>query len=133
MVNADLLHETVQHIRNHPDTWCQLDYRRGPAGCFAYHAALLAGAELASPEPSVSQADCRAYWPNHDDRLAFNEAARKLGFTERDYINISDFARRALGIDSHAADELFEATNTLADLERFVQALTVDSASRRRQ
>ncbi|WP_275560565.1 hypothetical protein [Streptomyces sp. 5-6(2022)] len=65
--------------------------------------------------------------------MVFNEAARKLGFTERDYINISDFARRALGIDSHAADELFKATNTLADLERFVQALTVDPASRRRQ
>jgi hypothetical protein len=127
MVNAALLHATVRHIRAHPDTWFQMDYRRGHAGCVAYHAAILAGAQLAHVAPSIEQPSGGRPWPNHDPYLVCNRAARDLDFTRNDEIHLAEFARRALGLNAQSARALFDATNTLADLERLVESYTAPS------
>ncbi|WP_059007905.1 hypothetical protein [Streptomyces specialis] len=131
MPNAALLRATLRHIRTHPETWIQMDYRRGSAGCFAYHAALLAGAQLASPAATVERRPSGKPWPNHDPYLVPNRSARDLGFTQDEKIHLADFARRALDLDDESACTLFDAANSLADLERLVDALTSQSASER--
>jgi hypothetical protein len=124
MPNDQLLQETLRHIRAHPDDWYQADYRRGGCGCFAFHAALLAGAELASPARTATWSPSGKPWPNHDLRLILNGAARDLGFGEGDPIDVAGFARRALGIDRRQAEALFAAANSLTDLDQLVAEYT---------
>jgi hypothetical protein len=99
MANTDLLRRTMQHIRAHPETWSQIDYRRGAIGCFAYHAALLAGGELAHPAPTIPRPSGGEPYPNHDAHLRCNGTARGLGFSDADEIHLQEFARRALGLN----------------------------------
>ncbi|MDT0307252.1 hypothetical protein RM780_09785 [Streptomyces sp. DSM 44917] len=121
MANTELLRATLRHIRAHPDAWIQIDYRRGRAGCFAYHAAMLAGGQLAHPAASIDRPSGDGSWPNHDPYLVCNRAARDLGFARDEVVHIADFARRALDLDDASARSLFSADNTLDDLERLVQ------------
>lgn len=129
MANTDLLRKTMQHIRGHPDTWSQIDYRRGATGCFAYHAALLAGGELAHPAPTVPRPSGGEPYPNHDAHLRCNGVAQGLGFSHADEIHLKEFARRALGLNPKQAGDLFWAGNNLADLERLVQEYTASSTA----
>ncbi|MDT0318531.1 hypothetical protein [Streptomyces millisiae] len=121
MANAHLLHATLRRIQVCPERWNQMTYRRRDQGCFAYHAALLAGAQLARPNPVIAGTDGSVIGSNHSTELVFNEAARALGFAEGDTISIPAFARKALRLRVQEAAELFDALNTLADLERFVR------------
>ncbi|AXK35786.1 hypothetical protein DVA86_27295 [Streptomyces armeniacus] len=110
MPNTALLNATLDHICTHPDDWDQWVYRDGTAGCFAFHAALLAGAEIKDPEDSGSTT------------LRCNEAARALGFSEGERITIEGFAQRALELDGNGV--LFDPHHTLEDLERMVAELS---------
>ena len=128
MANADLLRRTLAHIQTHPDQWNQRTFREGDTGCFAFHAARLAGAELAQPEPEVT-VDGSVY-PNHAPEVALNAAARELGFTEDDEgrLDIEEFATRALELTSGEDLELFYANNSLEDLADFVEEYTAQDA-----
>jgi hypothetical protein len=119
MANAELLRKTLRHIEANPDAWRQNVYREGDTGCFAYHASLLAGAELAQPDSHITTPE-GGTTPNYSTTVAFNDAAQALGFDESDYIEIDDFARSALDMELEDADELFSASNTLGDLRLLV-------------
>lgn len=110
MPNTERLNATLEHIREDPDTWDQTVFRNGDHGCFAFHAALLAGAEIENPDIYLCV------------RLRFNEAALALGFNENDTITIEEFAQRALELDR--IYPLFLPDLTLADLERLVAKLS---------
>jgi hypothetical protein len=122
MANADLLLKTLQFIRTHPELWNQLDYRRGNQGCFALHASLLAGGQLADPAPTVLRDGETVL--NHNANLVRNEVALRLGFSPDDDIHAREFATRALGMLPHQADDLFRSDNTLLDLELLIRDLT---------
>ena len=124
MSNTDLLHRTLEDIRAHQENWSQIDYRRGAKGCFALHAALLAGGELAHPDPVVPGSSGGEPRLNHDPHLVWNHAAQRLGFARDDHIHLRAFARRALGLTPEQAKDVFDAGNSLADLERLVEQYT---------
>ncbi|WP_049577376.1 hypothetical protein [Streptomyces sp. SBT349] len=120
MANADLLRRTLAHIKAHPEQWDQTAFRCGSTGCFAFHAARLAGAELTAPEPDIVR--CGSTIPNSNSRVVFNDAARSLGFTENDpWLGIGEFARRALALTDAEASALFAASNSFGDLAELVE------------
>ncbi|AXK35785.1 hypothetical protein DVA86_27290 [Streptomyces armeniacus] len=112
MAHTERLNATLQQIRTHPETWDQQVYRDGNAGCFAFHAALLAGAEINAPEDPG------------DDTLRCNEAARAHGFSNGERITIGDFAQCALELTLDERLELFHPHRTLTDLERIVAEIS---------
>ncbi|WP_059007907.1 hypothetical protein [Streptomyces specialis] len=128
MANAELLRTTLRHIQQNPDSWDQASWRCGSTGCFAFHAALLAGAELADPQTTVPGPGGTT--PNYDSYLACNTAARDLGFTQP-RIHISDFAQAALGLETEKATELFASWRELPDLEALVADLAPEPAATR--
>ncbi|MDT0307254.1 hypothetical protein RM780_09795 [Streptomyces sp. DSM 44917] len=120
MANADLLRATLQHIEEHSEQWDQRSFRYGDQGCFAFHAARLAGAELTSPDPEVTHDGLTG--ANCDVGVALNDAARGLGFTgDEEQLDIEQFATRALGLTPAQDTELFHPENTLEDLAVLVQ------------
>ncbi|MFD5321115.1 hypothetical protein [Streptomyces sp. NPDC127098] len=127
MANGDLLHTTLRHIQDGRESWDQTVWRAGNRGCFAFHAARLAGAVLEDPEPTITWGD-GSIDPNDDVRVVVNDAARALGYEDGDFISINLFARRALKLSDEQAAELFCGCNGLADLERLVQEYTAQEA-----
>ncbi|MDT0318525.1 hypothetical protein [Streptomyces millisiae] len=119
MANAELLNATLHHIQEHPETWLQPYYRQGDKGCFAYHAARIAGGQLISPQHVISLPGSDTEL-NRNAGLAYNDAARSLGFEENDTIEIREFARRALALTEDEADDLFHSDNDLDDLTTLV-------------
>ena len=134
MVNVDLLRETLDHIKNNPQTWRQdvwfthvdpetgfrtdelisFDVEEvnscGTAFCFAGHAALKSGF-VAPPKNSYS------HWCKEE----YDEAS---GRTRT--IFVDDHAAKALGITWDQADVLFSGENSMEDLETIVNAIIED-------
>lgn len=93
--NIELLEKTMQHIKDDPTTWDQSTYWNecGTPGCFAGWACHLAG---------------------------YNRAqARMMGGDG----NTSAFAAKLLGLNDCESFHLFNATNTLPELELMVKDL----------
>lgn len=128
MPNAELLRETLRHIQQNPESWDQKYYRRGSSGCFAFHAALLARAELAIPEPVITER-YGSTRPNHSRAVAWTPAARDLGFAEGEEIDLHDFACRALELTESEAAQLFYEYDNLSDLEAIAESLVRQAVS----
>jgi hypothetical protein len=112
-VNVPLLRKTLEHIEAHPEEWFQGVWSCGTAGCFAWHAAMLDGAEPIKGFPSYVPADSDDpsddVYPASDDHPAC--------------VHVAPRAARVLGIGSEA-HPLFRASNSLDDLRRIVGRLT---------
>ncbi|MEV4093849.1 hypothetical protein [Streptosporangium saharense] len=112
-INTDLLRRTLEQIENHPETWCQADYRCGSGMCFAGWTCQLAGGTWAA-DSEAPLGECLIAEPDEEET-----------FTHDDLLLISAHtrARRLLGLDEQQADELFYGRNTPADLRRMVTEL----------
>lgn len=111
MINVPLLESTMGRIFAEPENWNQREWVTtdpvylppgnvcGTAMCFAGHAAILDGAQLASsPSNTVVTRDGER-WP------------------------VASYATLALGLTSRQADDLFRAENSLDDLQYKVKDL----------
>ncbi len=117
--NAELAYSTLDHIRAHPDQHRQVVWLRRPAGypaptadtgwcgtsgCFAGWVSLLAG-----DQPVRGDAHFGWEWVDEvrtpDGRHAF----------------VAERAVELLRISQEQADQLFDAVNSVADLERLVR------------
>lgn len=110
MINKELLLETLQYIEEHPEKWNQKHWvpECGTACCFAGRAALLAGATY-------------PLWMRNAGRTA------TMVLPYGAIVSVSDYAAGKLGIDSKDADKLFDAKNTLEDLNLVVKQLIEES------
>jgi len=127
MLNVQLLKDTLQHIKDNPQTWTQdvwfthLDSSGNriyslkevtveeinscsTAFCFAGHAALKAGF---FPPPK-------------------NGGEWKIIDPDGRYVLADAFAAEKLGLTFSQADALFHQDNTMEDLEKMVEALIAD-------
>lgn len=113
MANVQLLQDTLNYIKNHPDEWYQSSWYAhfdadstrwfaGDAGapcrtayCFAGTAAILSG----FPPPPKEH---RTIWSDENG------------------VQVDEYAEKALGLTYSQAVELFHASNTLEDLEEMV-------------
>jgi hypothetical protein len=129
-INYDLLDEIMSFIREHPTSWVQDSWYRnvdtktgesiilirteevedanscGTSFCFAGHTAIHEG----FPYPPKND---RLEWERkviEDDGYEYHEDVR-------------DFAMKVLGLDYDQADSLFDADNSMDNLEVMVQAL----------
>ncbi len=126
-INIGLLREIMTFIKDHPTTWYQdswfhvVDRKTGEATyavetqlveevnscgtsfCFAGHVGLAQG--FPSPPKDNSQS-----WERNVDGEWYPE-------------QVEDFARARLGLSHGQADALFDANNSMKDLERMVQTL----------
>jgi hypothetical protein len=126
-INITLLQEIMEFIKDHPTTWYQdswfhvVDRRTGKetfvseieevtevnscgtSFCFAGHVGLAEGFPAPPKNNSLP-------WEREVEGSWYNEA-------------IEDFARARLGLTSGQADALFDANNSMKDLERMVQTL----------
>lgn len=128
-INYNLLDEIMSFIREHPTTWVQDSWYRnvdtetgrsiivirteevedantcGTSFCFAGHTAIHEGFP----------------YPPKDDRQAWErKVVDEYGEYEED---VRDFAIKVLGLDYDQADSLFDADNSMDNLEVMVQAL----------
>jgi len=131
--NVPLLIETLAHIQACPEEWTQGHWRCGTAACYAGRAALLNGAQWAL-EPGMHSAfmpvgAVRMNWDGqilaeengslyHDDVTWVDEDGQRI------YQHVAAYARRALGLPGWIASDLFQASNSLDDIERAVARLT---------
>lgn len=129
MVNVPLLQETLEHIKNNPQSWYQNAWFSwvdssgevhtynhfikieeinscGSAFCFAGHAALKEG--FPNPPKPTEVSSVYAPWVNEDG------------------VEVMDFARGKLGLSFGQASILFGAGNSLEDLEKIVDAIIAD-------
>lgn len=124
MVNVELLDETMNHIRNNPQKWRQSAWYAwldedgklaqdvvtveveevnscGSAMCFAGHAALKSGF------PAPPSENWKQWTATIDGKL----------------MDVSDYAKKKLGLNWEQADVLFGGDNTMEDLETMVALL----------
>lgn len=120
-VNAKLLTKTLDFVEANPGLWDQGTFRCGTTGCFAWHAALLAGAK---PFPDSSFAYVIAE-DDDDPREIVNSRAwhRKHRY---DVVHVAQRAERVLGLSTSQAIRLFYVSNTLDDLRDAVIRLIAD-------
>lgn len=134
--DTDLLHRTLAHITANPHQWNQRLWITHTTCDFAARAALLHGATIDRTAPGS----------RHNPLLPLDEAARqRLGLTlhqihalgiapihqpgHRLALTIPDYARLALGLTAAQADRLFDAPNTLQQLQDIVTSLTTDQTA----
>jgi glutathione S-transferase len=115
-VNVELLRGTLEHITAHPETWKQDSWavrdthRRadcGAAFCLAGHVAVAIGEKIDWEKEASEYAD----------------GTISVTYVESGW-TIEDVATRALGLAGDDAEELFGASNSLADLWIMAHALT---------
>lgn len=95
--NVALLTATLEYIKAHPEEWDQKTWRCGTTACFAGHAVKQAGARWVNQHEVITS----------DGRKEF----------------IDEYASEILGLNRTESYYLFDACNTLEDLERIVAAL----------
>lgn len=106
--NVALLEETLTYIRDHPEEWDQTKWVCGTAACFAGRAALLSGHTV--PQTHTTHVTDMVGWFRTDG-------------DER----VGEVAERELGITFDQAEDLFNATNTMDDLEHVVKNIINES------
>lgn len=127
MVNKELLKNTLDLINANPETHHQANWVRvepanvcGTVMCFAGHAAVLAGAEI--PDPKKHKvADW--YVGKDGQYLNYEQAGADGDFN---YVAVSDYARKALGLSNEQANYLFGPDLDRDDLYVAVQELLND-------
>lgn len=113
-INKKLLLDVLAKIEADPKSWDQGYWFCGTAACFAGHACLLSGDKPIFEEEENEDGDIVV-----DDRAEYVDVA---GVSEY----VSDRAGALLGISEAQADVLFDASNSLEDLQRFVGQLVTD-------
>lgn len=104
MANIELLQQTMQYIRDNPEEWDQSYWGCGTTACFAGHAVRLTGAKLLHYGDSLFADYC-------------------LPLEAGNPVDIAEHARRVLELGNEVSQVLFNANNTLEDLEAIVDAL----------
>ena len=109
MVNIDKLDAVLDHIRTHPEQhdqccWMREDPNCGTAACFAGWAVTLAGWKMVVASRRSAMAD-----------TCVNEDGKKRV--------IAGLAREILGLDYGDSEVLFDAFNTVEDLELMAKDL----------
>lgn len=94
---VDLLQRSLDHITEHPEqhdqtTWARRTPTGDIVGCFAYHAAVLAGHTV-----TVGSMSCGCCWTVKDSNGRY----------------VSEIARDALGLTYDQADQLYRDDNSL--------------------
>lgn len=134
--NVKLAREIIAWIKAHPETWDQELYvnRRascGTAYCFAGHAVLMTQGDVFIDESLVDTAK-RDYSSVFLDRLS--KTLRDDLLEDPDVlvsvfaidgemmsvVEVHETAMFLLGLTDEQADELFQGSNTLADLEAYI-------------
>lgn len=122
MANNKLLEETLQHIKEHPESWNQATWRCETGMCFAGTAVSLAGGQWLT-EPSDLYSD--AVLPVDDDKLI--SAVSKAVASELPpgtlYTAADVRAAAVLDINDSQASALFDYDNTLGVLTALVDAI----------
>lgn len=129
MPNIELLNKTLDHIKAHPETWKQSWWVTptitcGTAYCFAGHAVVLAGYAVSNncevdfdtlPE-DVRARICDEVYPSDDG--------------DRTMVDVAHTAAGLLDIEGFYTprQHLFDAGNSLPDLERMVAELCDEAA-----
>lgn len=123
-INMPLLERTLRHIEAHPEQWDQKTWYCGTAGCFAWHAAVLAGGEPLPNAPAYVRAE-------DDDPPEHVYPCGTFGLVEtavhETAVHVADRATRVLGLPDDS--RLFAFNNTLDDLRRIVEDLARRAAS----
>lgn len=113
--NTAELVAVYQHIKAHPEQWNQQLWgcrnECGTAFCFAGHAVVRAGAELAWEVDFVT-----------DDGTF--ERADFLREPIRGIYTIAGYASHVLGLNGPQSNDLFAGDNTLEDLRRIITEIT---------
>ena len=120
-VNVPLLRKTLEYVESHPEEWDQSTWICGSAGCFAWHAAMIDGAEPLTANPEYVRAD-------NDDPPDKVHPADGDAYPV-DHIHVAARAARVLGFGPELP-ALFRASNTLDDLRRIVGRLTAEEERR---
>jgi hypothetical protein len=112
-LNKELLQRTLDTIKQNPSQWDQQLYHCGTSHCFAGFAHLLhKGLPLSYIEPN----------PNLDsDGDHIPQEPWTTPCIQGDYTK--DYAQKALGLSNNEAYNLFNASNTLKQLEIMVDVL----------
>lgn len=106
--NKELLRQTLEHIKANPQDWEQWTWRCETGMCYAGHAGMKAGFKWAP------------------DELMYNGTlALSRNFLDKNGAEIyaPTLAARELGLDEVESDILFWESNTLEDLEFYVEHL----------
>lgn len=105
MPNIDLAKRVLDHILRNPREHKQDQWRCQSGMCFAGWACVLSGAEFVSDDP------------DHEDYYYVRDL-------NGEKVPLWDHATDALGIDILTSTALFEADNTIQDLELMIAALS---------
>lgn len=109
--NVPLLRKTLEHIETNPQEWEQKVWHCGTSGCFAWHAAMLDGAE-----PVTSYPDSSYVLATEDDPPSDLSSYEGV-------VHVAVRAARVLGLGDQDRSRLFHYTHTLDDLRRIVAEL----------
>jgi hypothetical protein len=137
VINVALLRRTLQWVQEHPEHWNQrrwaVESRCGTAFCFAGAALFLTEAQFTFGDAvntgtGASYADFVLMSSLPPDVQEGCDSVGSSAAEEDDRVWISEAARELLGLSYEQANDLFDAYNSLGDLEDIVGKL-VDSAS----
>lgn len=120
-INWPLLDKVLDHIRAHPEQHVQRIFRCETGMCVAGWAAELSGREWAYPAGLTEAASLMLAEPG--DPFVWATA------DDRRVVECFEVARELLGLTDEEAYWLFEAGNTLSDIERIVDELRARDAA----
>lgn len=137
-INYELLDEVMNYIKEHPQSWHQASWYRyvdtetgyewndvvteevtevnscGAAFCFAGHVGMREG----FPAP-INNSVIWDRWIEDEELGYYNESKDGWGYSE----DISEFARKRLGLRDDQAEALFDGDNSMENLETMVKIL----------
>ncbi len=112
-INKFLLKATMEQIEQHPELWDQDVWLTdcGTKACFAGWASKLSGFKpVVIPASETPLGEIYVSAVNEDD------------------VHVSDWAAEKLGLTSNEVDVLFDGSNSMGDLRRYVSALLDDKS-----
>lgn len=131
-VNTELLKQTLEYIKDNPETWDQAEWC-GTAQCFAGWAVTLAGMSLNGfgdvEVDSMPSEMASAVNPDIEVLTVREAAIIALGIADSDLPDVDDEWPEVEPELISAASVLFHSGNSLEDLEHYVAELCGETAT----
>lgn len=132
--NVQRLNGMLDHIRRFPRQHKQDIWRCRTAMCAAGHSLMEAGVDnWIAPIRDNETLEERMFFERWADALSPLPEEEGTGdvceLGDIRYVRAADRAQRILGLTNEQAEELFDADNSLKDLERIVREIITEAAS----